>query len=401
MSITGVIMIQVPDIFGAAVVAAITSFLFSLLIVATQGWHGKFSLDGDFAGIQKFHKRPVPRIGGVALLIGMSAALAYDAIDFSNNRPEYTALGDIDDFFKLLLASLPSFLVGLTEDLTKRVSVMMRLLATFASALAACMLLGVYLSRLDTWGVDSLLQLMPFAILLTMIAVAGVANSINIIDGFHGVASSAVAIMLAGIAFVAWEAGDHFVTKLGLLGIGVSLGFLVVNFPTGRIFMGDGGAYFLGFWLAEVAVLLVARNTEVSVWQVLAICAYPVIEVLFSIYRRKVIRKASPGAPDRLHLHTLLYRRVVCQILPRDNARPWIRNAAVACILGTTIAVMVMVSVWVGDSATAATSVVLVEVTLYVAVYARLVRGRWRMAPAFVSARAPDMRSGSTAREIP
>ncbi|MGH8808952.1 MAG: MraY family glycosyltransferase, partial [Noviherbaspirillum sp.] len=294
-------------------------------------------------------------------------------------------------------ASLPCFLVGLIEDLTKKVSAMTRLLATFSSALAACWLLDAYLSRLDTWGLDSLLQLMPFALVVTAIAVAGVANSINIIDGFHGVAGSAVAIILAAMGFLAWQTGDIFVTKLALLGIGATLGFLVVNYPTGRLFMGDGGAYFLGFWAAEVAVLLVARNPGVNAWQVLAVCAYPVIEVLYSIYRRRVIRKTSPGAPDRLHLHTLIYRRVVCQLIPRNHDRPWIRNAAVVWIVGTLIAAMAVIAVWLGDTIPAAVAVVIAETVLYAAVYARLVRGRWDLNPGAALGR----RSHTAMRESP
>ncbi|MFN3598497.1 MAG: glycosyl transferase family 4, partial [Aquificaceae bacterium] len=76
------------------------------------------------------------------------------------------------------------------------------------------------------------------------------------------------------------------------------------------IFLGDGGAYLVGFLIAEISVLLVKRNPEVSPWFPLLVVAYPVVESLFSIYRRKVLRGRSPGEPDKLHLHTLVYRRL-------------------------------------------------------------------------------------------
>ncbi|WP_158590401.1 MraY family glycosyltransferase [Noviherbaspirillum cavernae] len=368
------------DIVGIIAIAALASCVVSLLIVLTQAWHGSLSLDKDVAGVQKFHKKPVPRIGGVALVAGVVTAIVYGAFDES---PRIQQVGTVA-LLKLLLASMPAFLAGLLEDMTKRVSVMARLLAAFASALLACWLLGAWLPRLDTWGFDQLLRFTPFAIAVTMIAVAGVSNSINIIDGFHGVAGSAAVIILAALGFLAWQADDMLVTRIALMGIGAAIGFLMVNYPTGRLFMGDGGAYFLGFWIAETAVLLVARNPSINAWQVLAVCAYPVIEVMYSIYRRKIIRKMSPGDPDRLHLHTLIYRRVVCQIIPRNDAYPWIRNSAVACVVASIVATMTLGAVHFGDGAIAAPLIVLGEVLLYMALYTRLVRGRWCLDPTVI-----------------
>jgi UDP-N-acetylmuramyl pentapeptide phosphotransferase/UDP-N-acetylglucosamine-1-phosphate transferase len=370
-------MMPATEMLNNAATAAIASFTASLLIVLTQNWHGKHSLDKDIDGVQKFHTTPVPRVGGIALLIGILAAFTVFAFD----QPIIASL-DIVSLLLLVLASLPAFLAGVTEDLTKKVSVKARLFSTFASALLACTLLGAYLPRLDIVGVDSVLLLSPIAaVVITAFAVAGVANSINIIDGFHGVAGIAVVIMLAGIGTLSWQAGDVFVTYLALLGIGTTLGFLFVNYPTGRIFMGDGGAYFLGFWLAEVAVLLVVRNPEISPWQVLAICGYPVIEVVYSMYRRKVVRKASPGAPDRLHLHTLIYRRVVCQVLRRNRFQPWMRNASVACVIASWIGAVTLITLWVGNTVAAAVTILLVNLLLYMAFYTRLVRGRWHLNP--------------------
>jgi UDP-N-acetylmuramyl pentapeptide phosphotransferase/UDP-N-acetylglucosamine-1-phosphate transferase len=92
--------------------------------------------------------------------------------------------------------------------------------------------------------------------------------------------------------------------------IGALLGFLVWNYPKGKIFLGDGGAYLLGFWLAEISVLLVVRHPEVSPWFPMLLLVYPIFETLFSMYRRKVIQGQSPGHPDRQHLHQVIYMRL-------------------------------------------------------------------------------------------
>ena len=137
----------------------------------------------------------------------------------------------------------------------------------------------------------------------------GVANAINIIDGFNGLAAGAMLIMLAAFAVVAHRVDDDLVFSLAVIYGALVLGFFLVNFPGGRIFLGDGGAYFCGFLLAALGVLLPARNADVSAWNALLICAYPVIETLASI-RRKARRDGhSVGQPDRVHFHMLAHRR--------------------------------------------------------------------------------------------
>jgi len=107
-------------------------------------------------------------------------------------------------------------------------------------------------------------------------------------------------------------------------------GFWLVNYPWGKLFMGDGGAYFVGFALAWLAVLLPVRNPDVSVWAPLLVCAYPVIEVLYTIVRRYVHRQ-SPGAPDSGHLHSLVKKKL---IRPKsDWMNKGIQNAAVAPVM--------------------------------------------------------------------
>lgn len=354
----------------------LTVFLASLsmcmLVVLSQKWHGGLSHDHDLDGVQKVHTTAVPRIGGV----GVVAGLVLGFLLFRSRFVGSDSVQDATGVFLLLASSLPAFLAGLIEDITKRVSVKARLAATALSAVIASAVLGATVNQLDLWGVDALLAFAPFAVLVTAIVVAGGSNAINIIDGFNGLSGSTIVIMASGFAAVALQHNDPFVAMLAVLGIGATLGFLAVNYPRGKLFLGDGGAYFLGFWLSEIAVLLV-RNPEVNAWQVLAICAYPVIEVLFSIYRRRMIQNVSPGAPDALHLHTLVYRRLVFKHVSKDQNRPWKRNAAVVCVIAPVVAANVAVSAAFGASAVASVLIVLAQLALYIAVYGRLVRGRW------------------------
>lgn len=361
------------NMLGVGVAAAMMSCASSVLIVLSKKWHGKHSLDHDLSGVQKVHSTAVPRIGGIAVITGIIFAVFFLAVA----DPILGKMTHINDICKILFAGLPVFMTGILEDLTKSISVKARLGASILSSLLAIWLLGASIVKLDIWGLDTLLTLAPIAIIVTAFVVAGGVNAINIIDGFHGIAASAIVIMSAALGFLAWQCGDTFVTQLALLSAGAAFGFLVVNYPTGRLFMGDGGAYLLGFLVSEIAVLLLVRNPEINAWQVLAICGYPVIEVLYSIYRRKIIRKASPGDPDSLHLHTLIYRRMVFQLVAHNHNQPWIRNASVACFVSTWIAGASYTAVLLGNTIPGAVAVVLAQVLLYMVSYARLVRGRW------------------------
>jgi UDP-N-acetylmuramyl pentapeptide phosphotransferase/UDP-N-acetylglucosamine-1-phosphate transferase len=164
------------------------------------------------------------------------------------------------------LSAVPAFAGGFGEDVTKKIGVMARLMLTFASAVFASLLVGATLDRLDMPGLDTLLLWPVFAIAFTAFAVGGIANSINIIDGYNGLAGGYAVIVLAALAWVAGQVGDPVVLTASLAMLGALLGFLVWNYPAGKIFMGDGGAYLLGFWLGELSVLLVVRNPDVSPW---------------------------------------------------------------------------------------------------------------------------------------
>ena len=304
-------------------VGGITSLVVCLVIVLTQRWHGRFTHDGA-TGVQKFHQHPTPRVGGIALMAGLPAAV-------------YVAPPVVQDvLWPMLLASLPAFVFGLIEDTTKQVSVRTRLLATMASGVLAWYLTGISLNHVDVWGADWLLQWVPLSVLFTAFAVGGVANSINIIDGMNGLASGVVMVALSSLGWMSYMSNDIVMAKVCFVLFGVTAGFWLVNFPWGRIFLGDGGAYLLGFLLAWVAILVPMRNPDVSPWASLLACSYPVLEVGFTVARR-LRRQLHPGHPDRLHLHSLIKRRISRKVFPQ-----WARtyqNASVSPLVWLLAAV--------------------------------------------------------------
>jgi UDP-GlcNAc:undecaprenyl-phosphate/decaprenyl-phosphate GlcNAc-1-phosphate transferase len=291
-------------------VSFLVSFLFTLWVLRYGHWHARFTADSDLSGVQKFHSVAVPRIGGLGIFLGILLALCV----------RYFENAEVGLFGLLLIAaSLPAFISGLTEDLTKRVGVKVRLLATMVSAGLAGYFLNAWLGSVQVLGIDDLMLTYPvIAIAITCFAVGGVANAFNIIDGYNGLSSMVAVIILAGITYVAFQVGDFPIMIAALAMIGALLGFLVFNYPRGLIFLGDGGAYFVGFWIAELSVLLTARHPEVSKWFPLLLCLYPIFETVFTIYRRMAVKRKHPGMPDALHLHQLIYMRIVRPSLGGD-----------------------------------------------------------------------------------
>jgi UDP-N-acetylmuramyl pentapeptide phosphotransferase/UDP-N-acetylglucosamine-1-phosphate transferase len=297
---------------AAAAVAALSTLCACLLLVNTKRWHGRLTLDSTF-GVQKFHTAPTPRVGGLAILAGTVAAHGFAP------HPAASLL------VVLLVAAAPAFAAGLVEDLTKKVSVADRLAATLSSGVLGWLLTGATLRHTGVGVMDAALSFTPAAVVFTAFCVGGMANAVNIIDGFNGLAAGVVVIMLSALGIMAAQAGDADLVCICLL-VGASvLGFLAVNWPAGKLFLGDGGAYLLGFLVGWVAVMLLARHPHLSAWGPLLACAYPVLEVAFSFYRKSRRAGSSPGQPDKVHLHMLVHRRVV---RPRLGFAPaCLRNA--------------------------------------------------------------------------
>lgn len=346
------------------VAAAVT-----LLVVHSSAKHGHVSADHDLSGPQKFHARPVPRIGGVGIFSGLAACVL---LGFGLESMPYEHLGLL-----ILLCGLPAFGAGLVEDFTKRVSPAKRLLATAVSAALGGTFLGALITRTDIPGLDWVVATTVGATLVTVFVVAGVANSVNIIDGFNGLSSMCVSLMLLVFAYVAYQLGDTELTLWALAGVGAILGFFVWNYPAGLIFLGDGGAYFMGFFLAEIGILLIARHAEVSPLFPLMVCIYPVFETVFSIYRRRFLRDASPGEPDGIHLHSLIYRRLMRWAVGARDARALTRrNSMTAPYLWMLCLTSLVPALLFWRSTVMLAACMLVFAVLYVGLYWRIVRFR-------------------------
>ncbi|PAF47865.1 hypothetical protein BKH46_02810 [Helicobacter sp. 12S02634-8] len=276
-------------IAGTAVIAFFVSLIVSYVVLVLSRKFHIFIDETTSTKPQKFHSYPTPRAGGVGIF------LSFGLVGLSEGGGAmYFLLG-------LAIIFLSGFLEDFSASLSPKTRLLMQLLGTCVSVLG----MGAVITDLSP------IVILPYAlgVAFSLFGIIGVCNAINIIDGFNGLAGGICAMAFGAIGLGAYHIGDGFVLFVALIGLGATLGFLCINFPKGKIFLGDGGAYVLGFVLAILLAVLTQKTSELSAWFGLAVMIYPVWEVVFSIFRKK-LKKYSPMQPDKEHFHQLIYQKV-------------------------------------------------------------------------------------------
>ena len=300
-----------------ALVAAAISLVAGIILIKIKLPQSFY--DSDTRGVQKFHTdKRTPRVGGMAIFCGFALTLAA----FLPGAYTFTWIGFV--FLALL--------VGLVEDFFKQVPPWARLLLSFVAAFLTCYVFNTGFSRSGWELVDAqLLSYRPVAIAVAIIMLGGVMHSINLIDGYNGLSSGISVMVLLGMFGIAMLVGDTALAILAFVLVCSIAGFMFLNYPFGRIFIGDGGAYMIGYVIATLALLLVGRNPQVSPWFPLMLVALPVWETLFSMARRRIFMRRPATEPDVLHLHNLVYSKLVSLWFARRSAT--FKNSAVAPVM--------------------------------------------------------------------
>ncbi len=362
-------------------IALTGSAFICLLLVRSAVWHLPYSADAPGGQPQKFHTSAVPRIGGLGIMAGILIASL-----LAGPSGEAAMI-----YWFLLLSLLPAFIGGFIEDVTRRVPPWTRLLLTVVTAGFAYALVDVRFFRSDVDWLDTAFTFAPFAYFALMLAVAGVANAMNLIDGYNGLSAGVGAIILLAMGVVAAQSGDTLVAGLCFATAGALCGFLLLNYPDGRLFLGDGGAYLQGCVIALAAVMLIQRNPQVSPWFPFALVLYPIWETLFSMLRR-LLRRAALDQPDAQHLHSLVYRRLARRwVQGRDEQVKLLRNALTALPFWLVTALLAVMAVVWSDSTRALQLLSMFFIVAYSAAYLKISRLRrpiTRAAAAYLRARA-------------
>ena len=278
----------------------------TLLVPVVRGLGLRFGFT-DRPDTRKQHKTPVVRIGGIAMVLGFTLALAvtwacgaFGVLPRNQETLIWAAIG----------GSLAFFCIGLADDLFS-LPPLPRLSMQFLVATVVWEA-GIRITAVNLYPGGQVLQFSTgFSVLVTMLWLVGITNAINWIDGLDGLAAGVGGIAAAGLTVVTFYVNDQIAlapTLLALALAGTCLGFLRHNLNPAQIFMGDGGSYFLGFALASISVIGPAKEfTGVSLLLPLMILFLPLAD-MSAVVMGRLRSGYSPFHPDRRHLHHRLLR---------------------------------------------------------------------------------------------
>ncbi|TCP26017.1 UDP-GlcNAc:undecaprenyl-phosphate GlcNAc-1-phosphate transferase [Scopulibacillus darangshiensis] len=245
----------------------------------------------DLPNHRKVHSVSMPRLGGLAIYLSF-------IIGFLIIRPES------DYTLAILGGSFIIILMGFLDDvmtLSPKIKLVGQLMAAIVIVIG-----GIQVDFINL-PFDGRLYLGWFSIPITILWIISITNAINLIDGLDGLAAGVSSIVLLTIAGLAIAEGNYFVFAVSVIMLGSSLGFLPYNFFPAKIFMGDSGAYFLGYIISILSLLGFKNVTMFSLVVPVIILAVPISDTLFAIIRR-MIKKKPLSAPDKSHLHHRLLR---------------------------------------------------------------------------------------------
>ncbi|TXC90962.1 undecaprenyl/decaprenyl-phosphate alpha-N-acetylglucosaminyl 1-phosphate transferase [Metabacillus litoralis] len=244
----------------------------------------------DQPNTRKIHKEIMPRMGGLAIFIGVIAGFLY-------LKPQSLYMTEV------IIGAFIIILIGILDDrftLQARYKFLGQLIAAIVVASS-----GLLVDKF-TIPFFGIVQLDFWSYPVTVLWIVAITNAINLIDGLDGLAAGVSSIAMTSILIMAFADSQIVVIALCTILIGSSLGFLVHNFYPAKIFMGDTGALFLGYSISIISMLGLFKNLTLFSFVIpIIVLAVPIFDTVFAIIRR-FLNKRSIAAPDKLHLHYCL-----------------------------------------------------------------------------------------------
>ena len=242
---------------------------------------------------RRMHKKPTPRIGGLAIIFGFTVATLCFA------QPSRQLYGT-------LAGAAIIAVIGVIDDcknLPAKLKFVIQIIAALVVVFAGDIKIDVFTN--PNFLSDNPYWVLPewLSVTLTVIWIVFITNAVNFIDGLDGLAAGVSAIMSISLVFISIRVGEYSIAILGIALMGSCFGFLPFNFNPAKIFMGDTGSTFLGFMLATLSIQGVFKSYAVISFAVpLLILGLPLFDALFAMIRR-ILRGQSPMTADRGHLH--------------------------------------------------------------------------------------------------
>ena len=284
---------MLQDYFSIAFFGLITSFVFALSISTFFRFWNRPDL--NISKKRAAHALPTSRLGG----LGVGASILLIVL-----------LNDNVWHLEIALASFPIFLAGLMEDFGKPMKPRLRLAVGALSAAIFILFEEHVIVDIGIIGADKLLAYWPISVAFTIFCVVALINALNFIDGINGLASGKTMVAAFALLLLANQYDEPNLTLLGTAIFSATLGLFMLNFPQGRIFLGDAGAYTLGFLLAVSFITLQSKNPEISAWAIMLIIFWPIVDMAHAILRRR-LKHNRADRPDFLHFHHVVMRSLI------------------------------------------------------------------------------------------
>jgi UDP-GlcNAc:undecaprenyl-phosphate GlcNAc-1-phosphate transferase len=379
--------------------SAVAAWLVTPLVVRLAARIGAL----DAPGPRKVHASPIPRIGGLSIVVGLAAGIAVAAV--ASGYVRHGGWSRASYWLGLGICACGMLALGLVDDL-RRLSFRTKFAVQLVAGVAVWTA-GFRIDALGWPGADSALQLGAWSLPLTLLWVVGVTNAFNLIDGLDGLAAGIALISTLTIAVVSLRTGHVAVSAMSVALAGSLFGFLPYNFNPARIFLGDSGSMFLGFCLALISIHGSQKNvTVVAILLPLLLLGYPILDTGIAIARRiGYIRSDAAGdgslrfvvrnlgrvfLPDRGHLHHRLL-----EIGMSHRAAVLSLYACGIAFAGAALALVTLHSLGVALVVASTISVLTVALAGLLLVRARLVRrGRPDAEPATPPRAAGPVASG-------
>ncbi len=264
--------------------------LVTALVMVPQSTRLALVLGGiDHPDARKVHRIGTPRLGGIAIMLSLLLAVLL-FMDISG------------ELWGFLAGALIIFLTGLVDDLAT-LTPRQKLGGQFLAASVAVLAGGIELHSLgNLFGLGEL-QLGYLSIPITIFAIVGLANAINLLDGLDGLAAGVCAMATATFAVLAYSSGNDHLLALCLALLGALIGFLKYNTHPARTFMGDSGSLLLGYCMGTFSIMLVSGgNGTVSEVTPLMVLAVPIFDTLL-VMGKRIRSGRCLFSPDNSHFH--------------------------------------------------------------------------------------------------
>jgi len=275
-------------------------FFYKYFILILDKNYKKLLIDNHFNKPQAFHETSTPVVGGIGIFFSFLIVYFYFLLFKNIIFPEYLA------FCTLI------FFIGLADDLKINAKPIIRLASMIIFLIVLIKYNDFYIENtgieiLNNWIENSKI----FSLIFISLCFLFIINGANLIDGYNGLLGIHSLIIFINLFLINFLSGNNDLANFLFFEIIILAIFLKFNFPKAKVFLGDGGSYFLGTFIAISVIQTSLSNPTVSPFYFCILLFYLFFEVFFSFFRKLLKEKTSPIHPDKKHLHMLLYKKLL------------------------------------------------------------------------------------------